>query len=257
MGLVRSLDEIAAITQHFHQGSILGDAVMVMATFRTKAEVVKRVLPPPLEPDPASTGLAYVAEFHRTNFGPPYKEAALFISAQYKGEVGNYCLSMPVTNDMAMTSGREISGFPKKMAEKIAVERKGNKVTGVCIRKGIPIIEIKVNLTGPVEPEALPHMRPNYLFKYFVDPSMSTFDYNPRLVKQFNEIDWGKPELGEGELTLGKSKHDPIYEIPIEEVLIAGYTEGMKIRMLAGEVIAEVDPIDFMPYSFIKNDWPL
>ena len=257
MGLVRSLDEIASVTQHFSRGAIIEDAIMVMATFRTKAEVAKRVLPPSLEPDPASTGLAYVAEFHRTNFGPPYKEAALFISAQYKGEVGNYCLSMPVTNDMAMTSGREISGFPKKMAEKITVERKGNKVTGVCIRKGIPIIEIKVNLTGPVEPEALPHIRPAYLFKYFLDPSMSTFDYNPRLMKQFNEIDWGKPELGEGELKLGKSKHDPIYEIPIEEVLIAGYTEGMKIRMLAGEVIAEVDPIDFMPYSFIKDDWPL
>jgi acetoacetate decarboxylase len=251
------LDEIAALAQHFSQGSILEKAVMVMATFRTKAEVVERVLPPPLEPDPASTGSAYVAEFHRTNFGPPYNEAALFISAVYNGEVGNYCLSMPVTNDMAMTGGREISGFPKKIAERITVERKGSKVTGACIRKGIPIIEIKVNLTGPVEPEALPHVRPNYLFKYFLDPSMSGFDYNPRLVKQFNEIDWGKPQLGEGELTLGESKHDPIYEIPIEEVLIASYAEGMKIRMLAGEVIAEVDPIDFMPYSFLKNDWAL
>jgi len=89
MGLVRSLDEITALTQHFSQGTILQDAVMVFATFKTKAEIVKRVLPPPLEPDPASTGFAYVAEFHKTNFGPPYNEGALFVSALYKEEVAN------------------------------------------------------------------------------------------------------------------------------------------------------------------------
>ncbi|MDH4221753.1 MAG: acetoacetate decarboxylase family protein [Candidatus Bathyarchaeota archaeon] len=257
MGLVRSLDEISAREEHFSKGFVLGDAVMVMVMFRTNAEAVKRVLPPPLEPDPASIGSAYVAEFRRTNFGVTYNEAALFISAQYEGEVGNYCLSMPVTNDIAMIGGREVYGFPKKIAETIRVRREGNKVTGVCIRKGIPIIEIKVNLTGAAEPEDIPPQGPNYLFKYFEDPKIGAFDYNPRLVKQYNEIDWGKPELGEGELTLAKSKFDPIHEIPIEEVLMAGYAKGMEIRMQPGEVIAEVDPLKFRPYSFIKLDWEL
>lgn len=257
MGLVRSLDEISRLANNFSNGYVLGDALMIMAMFRTKADVAKRVLPPPLEPDPESTGFAYVAEFHRTNFGVTYNEAALFISAQYRGELGNYCLSMPVTNDMAMIGGRETYGFPKKIAEKISVEREENKVTGVCIRKGIPIMTIKVNLTGPVEPESLPPAKPNYLFKHFQDPRLSTFDYKPRLVKQSNEIDWGKVEIGEGELKLAKSEYDPICEIPIEEVLMAGYTRGLEIRMHPGEVVAEVDPIEFMPYSFIKGDWPL
>jgi len=129
MGLVRSLDEISRREKHFSKGYVLGDGVMVMVIFRTKAEVVKRVLPPPLEPDPASTGLVYVTEFHRTNFGATYNEGALFISAQYKGEVGKYCLSMPVTNDMALIWGREVYGFPQKIAETIHVKREGNKVT--------------------------------------------------------------------------------------------------------------------------------
>jgi acetoacetate decarboxylase len=219
--------------------------------------VVKKVLPPPLEPDPESMASAYVAEFHRTNFGVTYSEAALFVSAQYKGEVGSYCLSMPVTNDMALIGGRETSGFPKKIAETIHVKREGNRATGVCIRRGIPIITIKVNLAGPVEPSALPPTGPNYLFKYFPDPGREKFDYDPRLVKQRNEINWGRPELGEGELTLAESRFDPIHEIPVEEVLMAGYSEGMEIRMQPGEVIAEVDSVKFRPYSFIKGDWPL
>jgi acetoacetate decarboxylase len=255
--LVRSLDEISSRAKHFSKGFVLGDAVMVMVMFRTKADVVKKVLPQPLEPDPASTGTAYVAEFHRTNFGVTYNEAALSVSAQYKGEVGNYCLSMPVTNDMALIGGREVYGFPKKIAETIHVKREGNKVAGVCIRKGISIIEIKVNLTGPAEPGTLLPTVPNYLFKHFQDPRLDRFDYNPRLVKQYNQIDWGKVELGEGKLALAKSKYDPIHEIPVEEVLMAGYTEGMEIRMQPGEIVAETDPTKFTPYSFIKGDWEL
>jgi len=248
MRLVRSADQISAWKKHFANGVVFEDALMVMVVFRTKAEVIKRVLPPPLEPDPMSIGSAYVAEYHKTNIGVAFNEAGLSISAQYNGEPGNYFLSMPVTNDMALVGGREIYGFPKKIAETIRTKREGNKATGVCIRKRIPIIRIEVNLKGPAEPEAFPLIRPNYLYKY---PGV------PRLVKQPNEIDWGKVELGEGDLALGKSKYDPLHEIPIEEVLLAYYIKGMKVRMRPSEVVAKVDPIDFLPYSFIRTDWPL
>jgi acetoacetate decarboxylase len=257
MGLVRSLDEIMGMTKHFSKGYILGDTNMVMVTFRTKAETVKRVLPPPLEPGPTSTGMAYIAEFHRTNFGVPYNEAALFLSTQYKGEVGKYCLSMPVTNDMAMIGGRENFGFPKKIAETINVKREGNKVTGVCILKGISIIKITVNLTGSVKPVDIPPSTPNYLFKYFLssDPKVGIFDYNPRLINQHTEFKWGNIESGEGTLALTKSIDDPIYEIPIEEVVTAIYTERTEARMQPGEIVTEVEPLKFLPYSFIKRDW--
>ena len=160
----------------------------------------------------------------------------------------------------ALVWGREIYGYPKKIAESISVKREGNKVTGVCIRKGIPIIEIKVNLTGQAEPGAIPPAAPNYLFKYSWNPRypiLGTFDYSPRLIKQRNEIDWGKVELGKGELTLAESRFDPICEIPVEEVLTVRYAEGVEVRMQPGEVVAEVDPESFLPYSFIKYDWEL
>jgi len=260
MGLVRSLNEISQRKKHFSSGYMFGDGVMIMAVFRTKADVIRRVLPPPLEPAPTPTGLAYVTELRRTNFGVSYSEGGLFISAQYNGEVGKYCLSMPVTDDMALVWGREIYGYPKKIAETISVKREGNKVTGVCIRKGIRFIEIKANLTGQAEPGAIPPAAPNYLFKYFWNPrypKLGTFDYKPRLIKQRNEIDWGKVELGNGELTLAESRYDPICEIPVEEVLTVRYAEGVEVRMQPGEVVAEVDPESFLPYSFIKYDWEL
>jgi acetoacetate decarboxylase len=257
MGLVLSLDDISRIDQHLSQGYVLGDAVSVSVLFKTKAEVVQRLLPPPLEPSAIPIGYAYVAEFHRTNFGVTYNEAALFLFAQYNGIVGQYCLSMPVTDDMAMIGGREIYGFPKKIAETISVTRKGNEVTGMCIRKGITIIKINVNLTGPAKPEDNRPAMPNYLFKYFPhsDPRTGLFDYNPRLIKQNNNISVDTVEVGEGELTLKESQYDPIHEIPVDEVVSARYVEGLEVRMLPGEVIAEIDPVEFRPYSFSKMDW--
>jgi acetoacetate decarboxylase len=85
---------------------------------------------------------------------------------------------MPVTRDNAMWGGREIYGFPKKLAETIQVTRKGKTVTGTCIRRGTP-------------------------------------------------------ETGTGTLTLAPSKLDPLHEIPIQEVLMAGYVTGMQIWIAA------------------------
>ena len=255
MELVRSRQDILKRDKHFGMRYILGDAVMVMALFETDPKVIKKVLPPPLQPSPMSTGFVYVAEFHKTNFGVTYNEAALFIAAQYEGVTGNYCLSMPVTNDLALIGGREVFGFPKKIAETIQVKRKGRKVTGTCVRRGIPLIQIEVKLTGPAG--QMPPPEPNYLYKCFVAPSLSGFDYNPRLVRQYNDIDWGETEIGEGKVTIGKSKYDPIHEIPIKQVLMAGYSKGMEIHMKPGEVVAEVDAEAYLPYGFNKFDWEI
>jgi acetoacetate decarboxylase len=58
-----------------------------------------------------------------------YLESALFLQAEFNGEIGDYCLSMPVTNDMALILGREIFGYPKKIGQ-IGFNRRGQDVEG-------------------------------------------------------------------------------------------------------------------------------
>jgi acetoacetate decarboxylase len=255
MGLVRSDAELAQLRKHFANGYLLGDTTMVMAMFRTDPKVLQRLLPPPLEPAPMPTGTVYVAEFHTTNFGPPYNEAALFLAAQYKGEVGNYCLAMPVTRDHAIWGGRETYGFPKKIAETIQVTRKGNTATGTCIRRGTPIITLTVQLSGPFT-GTLPNT-PNYLIKAFPSATGDGFDAPPLLIRQPNAITWGTPETGTGTLTLAPSKLDPLSDIPILEVLMAGYTTGMQILMKPGTILTHVNPKQYLRYSYINTDWSL
>jgi acetoacetate decarboxylase len=102
----------------------------------------------------------FIAEYPETNLGPGYREAALFLRCQHEGEDGSYCLSMPIMSEEArLYNGRDIFGFPKKMAA-IHLERKGGEAEGWVERHGVRFVEIKAQLTGslPQLPAAGPQL---------------------------------------------------------------------------------------------------
>jgi len=115
--------------------------------YETRPEIIERILPPPLKPASRLLVTVLLANYPSTNMGITYLESALFVSAAYNNEEGLFTLSMPVTNDMALIGGREINGYPKKMAD-IEFKRTGKVVSGWTERRGISFMELKANLTG-------------------------------------------------------------------------------------------------------------
>lgn len=255
MGLIRSKDEIKNRKKQYKMGYELAETKILIVMFITDKEAIERILPPPLEPGNSLGASAYVAEFNKPNFCPPYNEAAVFIPCQYEGEEGSYCLAMPVDNDMAMLGGREIYGYPKKMAESISVTRNGNEVHGVCIRRGVPIIEIKGTLTDVLEETV--EIGPHFLVKSILDEKGIGVRKGPVLLRQKNITDMGKIEIGEGSLNFGKSKYDSLHEIPVDKVMMISYSEGATITMPPGNAIAEIDAEEYTLYHYIKYDWNL
>jgi acetoacetate decarboxylase len=144
MGFVKTFEEIMANTRA--TADFYG-AEMLVVFWETKPEIISKLLPPPLKPTSQPMAMAFVANYPSTNFDVIYKESALFLRAVYNGEEGGYCLAMPVTNDIAMAAGREIFGFPKKMAD-IHFKRDGNFVEGWTERRGIRFMEVRAKLTG-------------------------------------------------------------------------------------------------------------
>jgi acetoacetate decarboxylase len=259
MGFVKTSKEIS---ERYGKSGEFYDAEVLTVFFETKQEIVERLLPSPLKPTALPVGAAFVANYPKTNFGVTYLESALFLLAQYNGEEGVFCLAMPVTDDIALILGREVFGYPKKMAE-IKLEREGNVVKGWTERHGIRFFEVKAKLTGKfndamAQQMIIQSMETNpdvtvYNFKYFPAPEGEGFDYNPRLVK---EVITRKPksiEMGEAELILRPSDHDPWCDVEIVRVLGALYTIGDN-TMLPGNVVAEVDQTEFAPYAFMKLD---
>ena len=242
------------------------DAKMLTVLWETTPEVISKVLPPPLKPIKKPIALAFIAHYPNTNQGLPYYEGALMLRCEYDGEFGNYYLAMPVTDDRALLGGREIFGFPKKMAH-VHLERKEKKVYGYSERLGVKNIEVHADLAESFnEPETpqlikelglLPGRNKNtinYNFKYFPAPNKKGFDYHPWLVKQQTSVRPKGMEMGRADITLTSTVHDPWAEIEIKRVLGALFLKTDN-TMLPGEKLCEVDPEEFLPYSYINWDW--
>lgn len=263
MGFVKSLEWI---TENYWETAEFYDAQVLTIYFETKSEVVERLLPPPLEPFEMPIGFVFVANYPRTSFGVSYLESALFLQARYNGEDGSYCLAMPVTDDMALILGREIFGYPKKIG-KIHLKRNGIEVEGWTERRGVRFLTAHAKLTNKWNDESAQKVFAEmfkgkmdlvvYNFKYF--PVLGGagggvgFDYNPRLIREVVQLRPTNVEMGEAELVLQSSDHDPWGDVDIVRVLGASYSIGNN-TMLPGSVVAEVDQNEFAPYAFMKLD---
>ncbi len=238
---------------------------MLWLVWETTPEAISTILPPPLKPAAKPVALAFLANYPSTNFSVPYKESALLIRASYKGSEGYYCLSMPVTDDMAMAGGREGWGYPKKMAN-ISFSRTGDSAEGYTERHGIKFMQVKAKLTNKVNDDnaALDELlalgiNPNgefsdrsFLFKHSPSPvANGIFDYPPLLVEGFTRM---RPKTflwAETEIDITASKFDPWGEVPVERMLGGFYCVGDN-SMLHGKVLQKVNALEFLPYAFLK-----
>jgi acetoacetate decarboxylase len=245
-------------------------AEMLVARFRTDRDVVSNILPHPLKAPAEPHAVAFVARYPETNFGCVYNEGALFVPAVYREEEGLYCLAMPVDDDMAMAGGRERLGFPKKMADRITLDRDGDRVVGSVIRKGTEILRLEATVETPASLASLDGLgalgtdeadRPcaeavSFLVKFSPRPDGAGFDYLPRLVRQVTQFR-PRPGLrrGEGRVTLRSSVYDPLAEVPIvEDHAQCAYGRFDNV-MLPGKVVRRIWNVwRFLPHAFFKTD---
>lgn len=247
-------------------------AEMLTVVAETDPHVVTDVLPPPLHAPPDPRLMAFVAHYPETNFGVSYHEGALLVEAQRRGERGWYCLSMPVTDDTAMILGREIDGFPKKMADDITLEEDppgSGHVTGAVTRRGTEILRIEGDFQEEVAPTDLPmpgdrvadlqgrdaFAGVSFLMKYGPAASGFGFAHLPQLVRQvtlFTPLPG--QHLGEAKLSLESTDVDGLGDIPVGDVLAAWHGR-LDAAMMPGRVVGRVyNPFAFAPYSMFNDD---
>lgn len=250
MGFVKTREELES---YYRLGvRKFTGARMMGVIFETRPEVTARLLPDPLEQADSPGGLIFIADYPVTNLGPGYKEGALFIRCKCRGEAGSYCLSMPITSEGRMHNGRDVFGFPKKMA-RIHLEKEGRRAFGWIERHGVRFVEIEASLTGTI-PE-LPPMGPTFLFKAMPRIDLTPgFDGPVFLAAQETQIVPRTVEIGTARLTLLPSEHDPWAEIGDPTVTAAFYLESDN-TMLPGKILEEVDPELYLPHYYKMTDF--
>lgn len=228
-------------------------ARMLGVMFETRPEIVKRLLPPPLMPAEAPNGMMFIAEYPETNLGPGYRESALFLRCQYNGEGGNYCLAMPIDSEESrLYNGRDIFGFPKKMAH-VHLAKEGAKAHGYVERRGKRFVEIKADFTGSIP--NLPASGPNFLFKAMPRIDLQPgFDGPVLLCRHQTEVEMKSLEIGAASVTFQESACDPWAEVEIVKVMLAFFLISDN-TMQPGQVLREVAPDSYLPYYFKITDF--
>ncbi len=87
----------------------------MVITYRTDMDALRAVVPEPLEVTEAVVKYEFIRMPDSTGFGD-YTESGQVIPVSFEGRKGGYVHAMYLNDDSPITGGREIWGFPKKLA---------------------------------------------------------------------------------------------------------------------------------------------
>jgi acetoacetate decarboxylase len=92
------------------------DREYIIIKYRTDREALEAVVPEPLEIADNVVSYEFIRMPDSTGFGD-YTETGQVIPVKFAGEAGGYVHSMYLNDNSPIAGGREIWGFPKKLAE--------------------------------------------------------------------------------------------------------------------------------------------
>jgi len=130
----------------------------MVCLFKAPLELKKKFLPSELKAIEFPFDAIFIAEYPDSTIGP-YNENLILLYCEYeKGKPGLFVMNIYVTDDGALTAGREIWGYPKKMSEILLSQIKDNKIHGTVSRRNKKIIDIEAELmekTPGIDPSAM------------------------------------------------------------------------------------------------------
>lgn len=223
-------------------GYLWTGARMLFVTVPVDGERAEAWLPPGLTLAAPATATLFVAEYPLTSFGSIYNEAAVLLHVEHETVgPGWHCPWMMVDDDTALVLGRELLGFPKRMAD-IAFEETDESIVGTVTRKGTEVLRLEAATAGLTE--APGRVWTDHIINAHgaVVGGMRLLDIAP-LVEEVHER-----SEGTGTATLASSPRDPLGEL-------GGTVEGEA-------VFAVVDFAKFpdsagLPVGDIPLDWAL
>ena len=97
----------------------------LIITYRTDPERLRAILPEPLTLDAPLVKYEFIRMPDSTGFGD-YTESGQVIPVSLNGRHGSYTHCMFLDDELAIAGGRELWGFPKKLASPQPQDRKGH-----------------------------------------------------------------------------------------------------------------------------------
>jgi acetoacetate decarboxylase len=142
------------------------DREYVIVTYRTDPAALAAVVPEPLRAPQPLVKYEFIGMPDSTGFGD-YTESGQVIPVEFEGRHGTYVHSMFLDDDAPIAGGREIWGFPKKLANP-KLTHEGEVIVGK-LHYGSALVAVltmgyKHRILDPA-PIAAAMAEPNYLLK--------------------------------------------------------------------------------------------
>lgn len=210
--------------------------------FEVDEEKARALLPPPLELSQPALGYVYIVNIREPAFAPWYMEGGVGIMVRHGDYSGVHFLGLMLSGPgalMGMCTGRESSGLPKKLCERIRVERLGNKGHCFIERDGVRLIDVALTMGEYNDPfmkqlsSAQEGCTPDspittdggcILFRYTMasDPD-GEICRDMFMTKYDSPTKFYTWEPATARMVLSSGPNDPWGEIPMKRVLGAGW----------------------------------
>jgi acetoacetate decarboxylase len=195
------------------------DREFFIVTYRTDPDALKEVIPAPLEMIEPIVKFEFIRMPDSTGFGD-YTESGQVIPVSFRGKRGGYVHAMYLNDYPPIAGGRELWGFPKKLASpEMRVEK--DTLGGVLRYGPVPVAVATMGFkhrTLAFEPILTSLLEPNFLLK--IIPHV---DGSPRiceLVRYFmQDITVKGAWDGPAGLELFQHALAPVASLPVREVL--------------------------------------
>lgn len=227
--------------QNFGKISLMDNQEGLYLCFLTDPAVIARLLPPPLKPFSMPVVTLSIAHVKNPSFADDYYEAILGVYAMHGKDLGLYPLSLLLGGpgaEMAVQLGRDNGSIPKKLGAEFVIRQTGNTITASVSRRGVQLIEAKLELgetnsplTGPMYqfPEPGKHTYGGGFYYHFdrePDNEGVSHFISGALLQNLCEYTYKSWEPGFVSLKLHSSIDDPWGEIPINTIVGGAYSEN-------------------------------
>jgi acetoacetate decarboxylase len=215
------------------------NAEVLTLAWRTTAQAVARVLPPPLEPA-SDVVLAHIYRMNDTDWLGAYGESNISVGCRLPGTdiAGSYSPYLFLSSDVGVAHGREVHGQPKKLGEPV-LQIRGDLIVGVVSRNGIDIIT--GTLPTKQQPGSLDLLRAHFDFAENINlKAVDHIDGRPAIrqltARRLADVTVHECWSGPSTVELRPNAQAPVHRLPVIQMLDGLYWRA-DFTLVPGRII--------------------
>ena len=193
----------------------------LIITYRTDPQKLRELVPEPLKVEESVVKFEFIRMPDSTGFGD-YSESGQVIPVSFRGRKGSYTHCMFLNDHPPIAGGRELWGFPKKLAEP-TLKAEIDTLVGT-LHYGP--VQIAIGTMGYKHKQAdLGAVKTSLLTPSFLLKIIPHVDGTPRICElveyHLEDIDLKGAWTGPGQLALFSHALAPLAELPVLEIVSA------------------------------------